>query len=94
MLINRDVILKLENLARLELTDADRQTLGHDLNNMLGMVQKLHELDTQGISPLVYLNEETRPTRADRIGAQLTTNQAIANAPDSDGAFFSVPKMK
>ena len=93
MQIDRDVVLRLENLARLELSDSERDSMGHDLNNMLAMVQKLHELDTSGVAPLVYINEDTLPPRQDHVEATLSNTAALANAPETDGSFFSVPKV-
>lgn len=94
MKVDQQLISRLEHLARLELTDAEREKLETDLNNILEMVAQLQSLDTTGIEPLVYINEEEQGReRADETGPQLNTAQALRNAPDHDENFFKVPKM-
>jgi aspartyl-tRNA(Asn)/glutamyl-tRNA(Gln) amidotransferase subunit C len=93
MKIDRDLILKLENLAKLELTEAERTQLTGDLNDILEMVGKLDELDTTEVEPLVYLNEENRPLRPDAIKNQVSQKSALKNAPQHDGQYFKVPKV-
>ena len=93
MKIDKELISKLEHLARLELSDEEAQALMGDLNNILAMVEKLQELDTDNIDPLVYINEEKNQLRADKVGEQLSAKDALKNAPDHDGVFFKVPKV-
>jgi aspartyl-tRNA(Asn)/glutamyl-tRNA(Gln) amidotransferase subunit C len=94
MQIDRSLILKLENLSRLELDEAERAEAEKSLNNILSMIEKLEELDTEGVEPLVYISEEDFEPRADVAGNQLTAEQALLNAPDKqDGKFFKVPKV-
>lgn len=93
MEINRDLILKLENLAQLELTEPERLEMQADLKNILTMVDKLGEIDTQGLEPLVHLGTSESPLRDDKIGAQLTPDQALQNASLKDDHYFLVPKV-
>lgn len=93
MHIDRDLILKLENLAKLELTEKERLQLTGDLNDILKMVGKLNELDTEGVEPLVYLNEENRPLREDEVKNQVSQQAALSNAPERDEQYFKVPKV-
>jgi aspartyl-tRNA(Asn)/glutamyl-tRNA(Gln) amidotransferase subunit C len=93
MTITNDLIFRLEHLARLELTDAERTTMSDDLNKILVMVEKLQELDTRDVTPLVYLNEDINVSRPDHISGQVTQEAALSNAPDQDGTFFKVPKV-
>jgi aspartyl-tRNA(Asn)/glutamyl-tRNA(Gln) amidotransferase subunit C len=93
MTVDEQLISRLENLARLELSNEERQHLRQDLNRILAMIEKLQELDTTGVAPLVYVNEESTGWREDAISHQLDTNQALRNAPDTDGAYFRVPKV-
>jgi aspartyl-tRNA(Asn)/glutamyl-tRNA(Gln) amidotransferase subunit C len=57
------------------------------------MVEKLHELDTTGVEPLVYISGETNQLREDALKDQLAQAQALQNAPDTDGQYFKVPKV-
>ena len=93
MTIDQELILKLENLAKLELSDSERSRLTGDLNRILSMVEKLQELDTTGVEPLVYINEEVNKLRMDEIQNQVSQEHALKNAPDQNGTYFKVPKV-
>lgn len=93
MEINRDLILKLETLAQLELTEAERMHMQTDLQNILQMVNKLQDINTEGLVPLVHLGTDQVPLRDDRIGHQLSTAQALQNARVKDDHYFLVPKV-
>jgi len=94
MQIDKELILKLENLAQLELSDSEREKIRKDLNDILTMVEKLKEVDTQGVEPLVYLNQEGNVWREDQA-EQIPgiREKAMQNAPDADEQFFKVPKV-
>jgi aspartyl-tRNA(Asn)/glutamyl-tRNA(Gln) amidotransferase subunit C len=93
MEINRDLILKLESLAQLELTESERLHMQADLQNILQMVNKLQEIDTGGLEPLVHLGTTQVALREDVAGNPLTTAQALQNARVKDDQFFLVPKV-
>ncbi len=93
MLITEDLVLKLEQLTRLELSAGEREHLLQDLNKILGMVDKLNGLDTQGVEPLVYLNEEPLVLRPDVPEGQVEREAALRNAPEADGVYFRTPKV-
>ncbi len=93
MKIDDALILRLENLARLELSAAERTKMQGSLTNILTMVEQLNTLDTEGVEPLVYINEDVNVWREDTVNHQLSRQNALKNAPDSDGVFFKVPKV-
>ncbi len=93
MQIDRDLILKLENLAKLELSEAEREKLAKDMGNILDMVEKLKELDTANVEPLVYISEVENQLRADEVRRQVSNEEALSNAPTSSKPFFKVPKV-
>lgn len=93
MQIDHNLILKLETLARLELSDAEREKLQGSLNDILKMVEKLDELNTEGVAPLVYINEDVNVLRADVVKNELSREDALKNAPAQNGTFFKVPKV-
>ncbi len=93
MLIDNQLIAKLETLARLELADEERQKLKADLEDILRMIEKLDELDTTGVEPLMHLSEVDDATRDDVVGEQLTTEEALRNAPQKHAPYFVVPKV-
>ncbi len=93
MQIDRDLILKLENLAKLELSEGERERLGMDLTNILQMVEKLKELDTSNVEPLTYISDAVNMFREDEIKGQVTNEQALMNAPEKNEPYFKVPKV-
>lgn len=94
MQIDKQLISRLEELARLDLSEQERESLMHDLNAILKMVDKLNELDTTGVKPLTHVNESVNNWREDKVGEHLDTNTALQNAPQHEGWFFKVPKVK
>ncbi len=93
MKVNEALISKLEELARLELSDTEKQQLQGDLENILEMVEKLQELDTENVDPLIYISEARNVLRSDEVNNQLDRQQALDNAPDNTEEFFKVPKV-
>ncbi|NJL77273.1 MAG: Asp-tRNA(Asn)/Glu-tRNA(Gln) amidotransferase subunit GatC [Saprospiraceae bacterium] len=93
MKIDQQLILRLEELARLELSEDERTTITRDLERILDMVETLQAIDTQSIEPLTYLSEEVNVLRVDSINHQIARNQAMQNAPLTDGIYFKVPKV-
>ncbi|MCP3931416.1 MAG: Asp-tRNA(Asn)/Glu-tRNA(Gln) amidotransferase subunit GatC [Bacteroidetes bacterium] len=93
MEIDVKLISRLEELARLELSLEERERLQKDLNNILKMVEKLEDLDTTGVEPLVYVSEEQNVLREDVVKNQVEKRKALMNAPDKNENFFKVPKV-
>ena len=93
MQIDKNLILKLEKLSRLQLSDTERQQIQKDLNNILGMVEKLQELDLSKVEPLVYISDEVNVLRADEVKNQVSREAALSNAPDKTAEYFKVAKV-
>ncbi len=93
MEIDDQLISRLEHLTRLKLSPEEREQSKKDLTNILGMVEKLHELDLEGVDPLTYINDQVNVLRKDQVTNQVDRKEALKNAPDQDGNFFRVPKV-
>lgn len=93
MIITDELIDKLGVLARLEFSPETKEEIKHDLNRMLMFVEKLNELDTENISPLVYLSEEENILREDIVASTISQQDALCNAPQKDSDYFRVPKV-
>lgn len=93
MNIDKDLILKLEGLAKLELSEEERQTMQGDMQNILNMVEKLQELDTENVEPLIYVTEERNEPRPDVVQSEISKEQALGNAPLHDSDYIKVPKV-
>lgn len=91
-------------LANLELTDEERQRMLRDLNSILEYVDRLNQLDTSGVPPMAQVRGfagdiSAKPSSAMRddklygLRPPLPHEEALGNAPESDGIFFLVPKV-
>ena len=91
--VDNELILKLEKLARLQLSEKERSSLMGDLKSILAMVKKLEEVDTTGVEPLLHMVVQDHPLRDDVVQNQLSEKEALSNAPESEPPFFRVPKV-
>ncbi|MFN8206757.1 MAG: Asp-tRNA(Asn)/Glu-tRNA(Gln) amidotransferase subunit GatC [Bacteroidales bacterium] len=83
----------LSTLSRLRFEQHEREQIRHDLTEMLSFVDKLKEVDTGELEPLIFMNDRTNVMRADETKTGLSPDEALANAPDRQGNFFRVPKV-
>ena len=93
MIIDQDTVEKIAHLARLELTGEEKQAMIKDMNKILGFMDKLNEIDTTGVEPLVYMTNEVNTLREDVIKQEITHEEALLNAPKQDGQYFLVAKV-
>lgn len=77
----------------LKFNDAEREEIKSDLEKMIGFVDKLKELDTTGVEPLLHMSANTNMLREDVTGNMLNRQEALQNAPLHDEQFFKVPKV-
>ena len=81
------------NLARLEISDEEKEKFTSQLNDILLYIDKLNKLDTEGVVPMSHAIAVTNAFREDKIADSLGTEKSLANAPDARGEFFRVPKV-
>ncbi|MCF8301267.1 MAG: Asp-tRNA(Asn)/Glu-tRNA(Gln) amidotransferase subunit GatC [Haliscomenobacter sp.] len=93
MKIDNNLILKLENLSRLKLSEDERVSMISNLSDMLKLVEKLEELPTDNVEPLIYVNGETNIWRNDASETLISAEMAVKNAPEAQENFFSVPRV-
>lgn len=84
---------KLARLAKLELTDDERQSFGPQVTDILNFVEKLSELDTEGIEPMTSALDVENRFRDDIATGSLTPEKATDTAPESTDGFFLVPPV-
>jgi aspartyl-tRNA(Asn)/glutamyl-tRNA(Gln) amidotransferase subunit C len=89
--IDRDQLLHVARLARLELRDDEVDRLGAQLNDILAAVSKVSELDLSDVPPTSHPLDVVNVWGADEPHACLTVEEALANAPEREGSFFKVP---
>ncbi|MBM3402342.1 MAG: Asp-tRNA(Asn)/Glu-tRNA(Gln) amidotransferase subunit GatC [Bacteroidetes bacterium] len=93
MKVDLEMIDKVAHLARLELKEEEKLGLIEDMNKILTFMDKLNELDTEGVDPLIYMSEEVNVLREDLVKTEITREVALKNAPKQDGKFFRVAKV-
>lgn len=93
MEINNELIDKLSALAKLEFEGNDKEVIKEDLTKMLGFVEKLNSIDTEGIEPLIYMTEEESVMRPDVVKETISQQEALKNAPQKDSYYFKVPTV-
>jgi aspartyl-tRNA(Asn)/glutamyl-tRNA(Gln) amidotransferase subunit C len=93
MEINDTLIDKLASLSKLHFNEAEKAGIKSDLEKMLQFVDKLNELDTNGVEPLLHISTNVNILRKDLAANMLTRENALLNAPLTDGSFFKVPKV-
>lgn len=93
MEVNEALVDKLANLSRLDFADDEKKAIQSDLQKMIQFVEKLNELNTEGVEPLLHMTANVNVLRADEVNGSITQAEALANAPTTDGTFFNVPKV-
>jgi aspartyl-tRNA(Asn)/glutamyl-tRNA(Gln) amidotransferase subunit C len=91
--IDIKTVEEIAHLARLEFDDAEKKRILNDMNRMLNFVDKLNELDTDHVEPLIYLTSEKNVLRPDIPEETLTQKEALKNAPQKDSDYFKAPKV-
>ena len=93
MQIDESTVDKLANLAKLEFDAEAKKEIIKDLTRVLDFVEKLNELDTENIEPLVYMTDEKNVLRKDKVVQEITQQDALRNAPQKDSDYIIVPKV-
>ena len=92
MQIDDDLISYLEELSCLALLDDEKQRISDDLKRILGYIQRLGELDTEGVPERSHPFDDVNAFRKDEAGASFDRDLIIKNAPVRDGRMFIAPK--
>jgi aspartyl-tRNA(Asn)/glutamyl-tRNA(Gln) amidotransferase subunit C len=90
-MIDREQVLHVARLARLRLSDAEVEAMTGELSSVLGHIEKIGELDLDDVTPTSHVVALENVLRPDEPRPSLDREQALAEAPDSDGVGFRVP---
>ena len=93
MKITKQEVEHVARLARLELSEQEKEKLTDQLSNILTYVEKLNELDTTGVAPTSHVLDISNVMRSDTPEASLPQERALANAPDKAAGHYKVPKI-
>jgi len=93
MKIDKETIYKVADLARIEIKEAEVEALQADMSKILTFMEKLNELDTTNVKPLIYMNPDVNVWREDVVKQELTVEEGLKNAALHNEDFFFVPKI-
>jgi aspartyl-tRNA(Asn)/glutamyl-tRNA(Gln) amidotransferase subunit C len=93
MEVNDTLVDKIAHLARLRFSDSEKSAIKSDLQNMIKFVEKLDQLDTYGVKPLLHLGDQVNVLREDKVNGSISREEGLMNAPVHDQQFFKVPKV-
>jgi aspartyl-tRNA(Asn)/glutamyl-tRNA(Gln) amidotransferase subunit C len=93
MEVNDALVAKLARLSRLQFSETEKAEIKNDLQRMIGFVEKLDELDLEGVEPLLHMSEDVNVLREDEVKGSISREEALKNAPLHDEEFFKVPKV-
>ena len=93
MEVNNKLIEDLSRLAKLKFDEKSAEKMKADLDKIISFVDKLSEIDTEGVEPLIYLSEEANVLRTDEIANEVSQENALKNAPQKDSDYFKVPTV-
>jgi aspartyl-tRNA(Asn)/glutamyl-tRNA(Gln) amidotransferase subunit C len=93
MSVSHEQVRHIAKLARIGMSDAEIEALVPELNNILGWVEQLGEVDTDGVEPLTAVIDQKLRLRDDVVNDGNIRDAVLANAPDTQHGFFAVPKV-
>ncbi len=93
MSLSRDDVRKIAFLARIRVPDERLEPLAGELNNIVGWVEQLGEVNTDGVEPMTSVVDVETPMRKDEVTDGGITDKVLSNAPDGEGPFYGVPKV-
>ena len=93
MKITNKKIDELAHLARLEFNDHEKIKIKADLERIVGFFDKLSEVNTENVEPLIYMSDRQNNLRPDEVKEEITKQEALKNAPGKDSDYFKVPKF-
>jgi aspartyl-tRNA(Asn)/glutamyl-tRNA(Gln) amidotransferase subunit C len=93
MTIDTATVGRVARLARIKVTEAEKETFAVEMNNILKLAEQLNEVDTKGIEPLTSVVQMELVLRNDAVTDGAIGEKIVANAPEQTAGFFVVPKV-
>jgi aspartyl-tRNA(Asn)/glutamyl-tRNA(Gln) amidotransferase subunit C len=93
MSVSTEQVRHIAKLARIAMSDEEIERLAPELNNILGWVEQLAEVDTDGVEPLATVIDQKLRLRDDVVTEGDIRDEVLANAPETEHGFFAVPKV-
>lgn len=93
MKISEEIVDHIAHLSRLEFEGDKKKAILKDMENIISFMDKLSEVDTNNVEPLIFMNEEYNNLREDVANLTVTQDEALKNAPKKDSDYFRIPKV-
>ena len=93
MAIDKATVLRIAGLAHIEVEESALEGMAEELNGILAWIEQLNEVDTEGVEPMSSVVDMTLPQRDDEANDVAARDDLLANAPETEGGFFVVPKV-
>jgi aspartyl-tRNA(Asn)/glutamyl-tRNA(Gln) amidotransferase subunit C len=93
MKLSDEIIDHIAHLARLEFEGESKAAIKSDLENIIQFMDKLSELPTEQVEPLIFMSDEVNKLRDDIAQTTLSQQEALKNAPKKDSDYFRIPKV-
>jgi aspartyl-tRNA(Asn)/glutamyl-tRNA(Gln) amidotransferase subunit C len=93
MSIDLQTVKKIASLSRISVTDAEAEAMVPELNNILGWVEQLGEVNVEGVQPMTAVIPNHLRLREDAVTDGDVRDKVLANAPQAEHGFFAVPKV-
>ena len=93
MEVNDLLIDNLAKLSHLNFSEQEKKEIRADLQEMISFIEKLKEVNTDGVVPLLHMSNNVNMLREDVVQGSVSREEALKNAPETDGTFFKVPKV-
>jgi aspartyl-tRNA(Asn)/glutamyl-tRNA(Gln) amidotransferase subunit C len=93
MKITDEIVDHIAHLSRLEFKGSDKEAIKNDMEKIIDFMDKLSELPTENVEPLIFMSEEVNRLRDDVPAETITHEEALRNAPKKDSDYFRIPKV-
>lgn len=93
MSIDKNTVGKIARLARIKVTEEEKEVLTGELSSILKMIEELNAVDTEGVEPMTSVVQMQMHARADEVTDGAMVDKILANAPEQTAGFFVVPKV-
>ena len=93
MQVNDELVDHLARLSRLRFSESEKKEIREDLEQMIQFVEKLNQVDTSGLEPVLHMSSEVNRLRDDEVKGSVSSSEALKNSTNSREQFFTVPKV-
>ncbi len=93
MSIDKDIVTKVSNLARIKINNDQLSTISNELESVIEWIDTLNEVNTDGVEPIANVSGQKLPLREDKVTDGGYSEKILNNAPEKESGFFVVPKV-